>query len=120
MQSRLHTLDPGVLRTILPEFDGFKDNLDSDGNILSDYSQQVFGDTPLHAFSSAGWGVNEVAEADRFWTSVGSGVKQKLKLRSASPHLLVNGRVSTTGVSRSSETDSIADRAHRSGHLSSR
>lgn len=94
IESGLQALEPGVLRTILPEFDGIGDNLDTDGKISAGHAQQVFADTPLHAFSTTGWGINEIAEADQFWTQVGTEIGQKLKLRSKGPYLLVNGRVS--------------------------
>lgn len=98
MESGLHMLSPDHFRTILPELTAMKDNLDTDGHILSAQAQRVFGDTPLHAFSSSGWGVAETSEASQFWESVGSDIVKKLKLRSASPHLVMNGRVSRRNV----------------------
>jgi hypothetical protein len=89
----MKSLSPETLFTLLEEMEVSKDNLDTDGKILSDGAQRVFKDTPLHAFSSSGWSSADAAAAAGFW-HVGQEIYTKLGLQTNAPHLLVNGRVS--------------------------
>jgi len=94
MESSLHTIHPTQLQALLKEFSNVKDNLDTDGNILSEESQKAFENTPLHAFSAAGWGSKDTAAAADFWAQIGQSFGAALELKSSLPHLLINGRVS--------------------------
>jgi hypothetical protein len=94
MESSLHNIHPSQLHALIKEFSTVKDNLDIDGNILSEESQKVFENTPLHAFSAAGWGAKDTAAAAEFWAGIGKHFGRELELRSSLPHLLINGRVS--------------------------
>lgn len=94
MESSLHTIHPSQLQALIKEFSTAKDNLDTDGNILSEESQKAFENTPLHAFSAAGWGVGDTAAAAQFWSNIGKSFAKELELKSSLPHLLINGRVS--------------------------
>ncbi len=86
---------PADLLRLIEEIEtsGISD-LHTNGNVLSEASQQVFAGTPLHAFTSAGWSVADTVASAEFWR-IGAEIATVLALRDKQPHLLVNGRVSS-------------------------
>ena len=105
MESSLHTIHPSQLQALIKEFSSITDNLDTDGNILSEESQKVFENTPLHAFSAAGWGSKDTAASADFWAGIGKHFRKELEVKSSLPHLLINGRVSPADICRPRTTD---------------
>ena len=86
--------EPNHLLSLIEELEKKSDNLDDSWRAWSDHSASPPSGSPLHAFTSQGWESADDAAAARFWT-VGSEIAEKLGLRDAKPHLLVNGRVSS-------------------------
>lgn len=67
-------------------------NSGEEGVNLSEDAQQIFQNTPLHAFKS-GWDTADIAAAGDFW-QVARGIASKIGTKANQLHLLVNGRVS--------------------------
>lgn len=96
--SALQTIAPHHLLSVVEEAilqHATPDNLDTDGVILSEATQHVLDGTPLHAFTSSGWGTTDLAAAAEFW-SVGSEIARTLGLKEDRSYVLVNGRVSVS------------------------
>lgn len=89
----LPALDPAELIILLDEIES-RGNLVDVGKITADSTDDSeAGDAPLNSFTYDGWTAADATRSPEFWR-VGALVAERLKMKSAKPHILINGRVS--------------------------